>query len=92
MELRGLRGVMVSDRWVKLHTVGNIFEMDMLRIALEKEEIGFRVKEHKDTAYDGLFVLQKGYATFYVKGQDETAAREIVRGMSLLPHAVPPED
>jgi hypothetical protein len=81
-----------SDKWVKIRTVENIFEMDTLRAALEKEGIDYLVKEHKDTAYDGLFILQKGYATFYAKEDDEALAKAVVRGMSLLPHAVLPED
>ncbi len=83
---------MASDRWVKIRTVENIFEMDTLRAAFEKEGIEYMVKEYKDTAYDGLFILQKGYATFYTREEDEAAAKAIVRGMSLLPHAVLPED
>jgi hypothetical protein len=83
---------MTSDRWVKLHTVANIFEMDTLKSILEKEGIEYLAKEHKDTAYDGLFVLQKGYATFYVKETDEPAAMAIVESVKNLPHVVCPED
>jgi len=54
---------MNPDRWVKIHTIETIFEMDMIRNALEEEDMEYRVKEYKDTAYDGLFVLQKGYGT-----------------------------
>jgi hypothetical protein len=81
-----------SDRWIKLHTVESIFEMDTLRAALEKEGIDYVVKEHKDTAYDGLFVLQKGYATFYAKEADEPAARAIIKGISIFSHVVLQED
>jgi hypothetical protein len=83
---------MTSDRWTKVHTVESIFEMDTLKAVLEKEGIEYLVKEHKDTAYDGLFVLQKGYATFYVKTEDETAAKEIAKTVKVLPHVAHPED
>jgi hypothetical protein len=83
---------MASDRWMKLHTVESIFEMDTLGAALEKEGIDYVVKEHKDTAYDGLFVLQKGYATFYAKEEDEPAARAIIKGINTLSHVVLQED
>jgi hypothetical protein len=83
---------MAADRWVKVHTVDNIFEMDTLKSVLEKEGIDYLAKEHRDTAYDGLFVLQKGYATFYVKETDEIAAQAIIKGISNLAHVVPPED
>jgi hypothetical protein len=83
---------MTSDRWAKVHTAENIFEMDTLKAALEKEGIDFMVKEHRDTAYDGLFMLQKGFATFYTREEDEPAARAIIKGITILPHVVLPED
>lgn len=83
---------MTSDRWIKLHTVESIFEMETLGSAFEREGIEYMAKEHKDTAYDGLFVLQKGYATFFVREKDEPAAREIVATVKSLPHVVPSED
>ena len=83
---------MAPDKWTKVHTVESIFEMDTLSAALDGEGIDYVVKEHKDTAYDGLFVLQKGYATFYTRQEDEPAARAIVKGISFLPHVVLPED
>jgi len=86
------RATMTSERWVKVHTAENIFEMDTLKSVLEKEGIEFLAKEHKDTAYDGLFVLQKGYATFYVKEMDEAAARAAIKGVVNITHVVPPED
>ncbi len=83
---------MSSDRWIRLHSAENIFEMETLKAALEREEIEYVVKEHKDTAYDGLFVLQKGYATFFVRAKDEPAAKEIVTSVKNLPHVVLSED
>lgn len=83
---------MTSDRWVKLGTVESIFEKETLEAALDREDIEYMAKEHKDTAYDGLFVLQKGYATFFVRAKDEEAAREIAASVKNLPHVVLPED
>ncbi len=81
--------VAVTDsRWIKLHTVESIFEQEMIRDALDKESIEYVVKEHKDTAYDGLFILQKGYSTFFVKEKDRTAARAIVKKIKSLPYVV----
>jgi hypothetical protein len=83
---------MTSDRWTKLHTAESIFEMETLKAAFEREDIEYVVKEHKDTAYDGLFVLQKGYATFFVRAKDESAARQIVASVKNLSHVVLSED
>jgi len=77
---------MNTDRWKKIHTLESIFEMDMLRDALEKEGLEYSIKEYKDTAYDGLFVLQKGYASLFVKEKDEEAAKSIVKQIRSLPY------
>jgi hypothetical protein len=77
---------MNPQKWVKVHTVESIFEMDVLKDALDKEGIEYLVREHKDTAYDGLFILQKGYATVFVRQKDEAAADTIVQRIKSLPY------
>jgi len=77
---------MDPNRWVKIHTIENIFEMDMLKDALEREGIDYSVKEYKDTAYDGLFILQKGYAALFVKEKDKETALTIVKHVESLPY------
>jgi len=77
---------MDPNRWVKIHTIESIFEMDMLKDALEKESIDYSVKEYKDTAYDGLFILQKGYAALFVKEKDKETALTIVKNVKSLPY------
>ena len=77
---------MNSNRWVKVHTVESIFESDVLKDALDREGIEYMVREHKDTAYDGIFILQKGYATFFVREKDEAAAQAVVRQIKNLPY------
>ncbi|MCX5803266.1 MAG: DUF2007 domain-containing protein [Proteobacteria bacterium] len=77
---------MDPNRWVKIHTIENIFEMDMLKDALEREGIDYSVKEYKDTAYDGLFILQKGYAALFVKEKDKETALTIVKNVKSLPY------
>jgi hypothetical protein len=79
---------MSSNKWVKVHTVESIFEMDVLKDALDREGIEYVVKEHKDTAYDGLFILQKGYATFFVREKDEAAAKAVIQQIKKLPYVV----
>jgi hypothetical protein len=52
--------------WVKLITLDNQFQADLLTDALGKRGIPYLVREYKDTAYDGLFVTQKGWGTIMV--------------------------
>jgi hypothetical protein len=79
---------MASDKWVKVHTVESIFEMDVLKAALERESIEYVMKEHKDTAYDGLFILQKGYASLFVSEKDETRVAAVITRIKNMPYVV----
>ncbi len=60
-------------KWIKLVTLDNQFQADLLTDALGKRAIPFLVREYKDTAYDGLFVSQKGWGTVMV---DEAGLEE----------------
>ena len=62
--------------------------MEVLKAALERESIGYMVKGHKDTAYDGLFILQKGYASFFVREADKARAEAVVKNIKNMPYAV----
>jgi hypothetical protein len=77
---------MGQEKWKKIHVIENIFEMDMLKDALDKEDLDYSIKEYKDTAYDGLFVLQKGYASLFVREKDEELAKSIVKHIRSLPY------
>lgn len=65
--------------WKKLITLDNRFQADLLTDALEKAEIPFLVREYKDTAYDGLFVTQKGWGTVMVEETSMEEAKAITR-------------
>lgn len=77
---------------VKTLTIESIFEMDMIKDALEKEGIAYTIKEHKDTAYDGLFILQKGYATLFVEEWDKKKVQTIVKRIQNLPYVAYSKD
>ncbi len=83
---------MTSNKWIKVHTAESIFEMDVVKGALDREGVDYVVKEHKDTAYDGLFVLQKGYASFLVKEEDEATARAIIKAIKHIPYVAFSDD
>jgi hypothetical protein len=79
---------MTRDKWTKLHVVENTFEWDIVKDALDRDGIEYLVREHKETAYDGLFVLQKGYATVFVREEDRVAAEEIIQNLKRMPYVV----
>jgi hypothetical protein len=64
--------------WVRVHTVGNRFEADLLVHALEQEGIPVRLRTYEETPYDGLFVPQRGWGALFVPEKDEEKTRDLV--------------
>ena len=52
--------------WVKAGVVENRFEGDRISQALKEAEIPFMIKTFHDTAYDGLYIPQKGWGVIMV--------------------------
>ena len=66
--------------------------MDMIKDALEKDGLAYTITEHKDTAYDGLFILQKGYATLFVEERDKKKVQAMVKRLKSLPYVAYSKD
>jgi hypothetical protein len=66
--------------------------MDMIKDTLDAEGIPYTIKEHRDTAYDGLFILQKGYASLFVQENDKDRVLDIVKRIRSLPYVVYSKD
>ncbi len=54
------------DEFVSVHTLANQFEADLLKGALENEGIPVIVRSFHDTAYDGIYIPQKGWGRLLV--------------------------
>ena len=52
--------------WVRAGVLENRFEGDRVSQSLQAEEIPFMIKSFLDTAYDGLYVPQKGWGMVLV--------------------------
>ena len=63
---------------VRIHTVENRFEADLLMQALHEESIPAMLRRFEETAYDGLFVTQMGWGAILVPGDYEAEARKLV--------------
>ena len=50
-----------SRQFVRIALLENPIEAQILADALESAEIPHRVRSYHDTAYDGLFQIQKGW-------------------------------
>lgn len=56
---------MDPDRFIRVAILENDFEAQLLESILQEREIPHRLRSFYDTAYDGLFQLQKGWGEIY---------------------------
>ena len=63
---------------VKIRTVENRFEADLLMQALGEEHIPAMLRRFEETAYDGLFVTQMGWGAILVPGDYEAEGRSLI--------------
>jgi hypothetical protein len=66
------------DQWVKAGTVENRFEGDRISQALREAGIPFLIKSFLDTAYDGLYIPQKGWGVVMVSEQNKGEAEKLI--------------
>ena len=70
---------MTHDGYIFIYTLNNGFEADLLMDALDKEGIVAMVQTFADTAYDGLFIPQRGWGRILVPEEDAGRAREVIQ-------------
>jgi len=66
------------ERWVKAGVVENRFEGDRVSQTLKEAEIPFMIKSFLDTAYDGLYIPQKGWGMVMVPERLREEAERLV--------------
>ena len=66
---------------VLLRKMEDRFQADLWRQALDQAGIPNLLRTYEDTAYDGLFISQKGYAALMVEERHLEQAREIDSGL-----------
>lgn len=66
------------DQWVKVGTVENRFEGDRISQVLEEAGIRFLVKSFLDTAYNGLYIPQKGWGVVMVSEKNREEAERLI--------------
>ena len=65
-------------RWVKVGTVENRFEGDRISHALNEAEIPYLMKSFLDTAYNGLYIPQKGWGVIRVPEEFRKEAERLI--------------
>jgi hypothetical protein len=66
------------DRWIKAGIVENRFEGDRVSQALNEAQIPFLIKSFLDTAYDGLYIPQKGWGAVMVPEKFGEEAEKVI--------------
>jgi hypothetical protein len=68
-----------STRFINIYTLANRFEADLLLDSLEKEGISAFARSFEETAYDGLFVCQRGWGWIMVPEELSSRALDIIK-------------
>lgn len=56
---------MENEEFVKIGILENMIEAQVLEPVLKEQNIPYRIRSYHDTAYDGLFQVQKGWGDLY---------------------------
>lgn len=72
------------SRWVQAGAIDNRFEGDRVSQTLEEAGIPHMIKSFLDTAYDGLYVLQKGWGRVMVPEEFCEKAKGIVAEVKMF--------
>lgn len=63
---------------VLVYTLRNQVESSLIEAALKEAGIKFIIRDFTDSAYDGIFIAQKGYGQVLVEEADQKPAAEII--------------
>jgi hypothetical protein len=66
------------SQWVKAGIVETRFEGDRVSKALEEAGIPYLIKSFMDTAYNGLYIPQKGWGAVLVPEESSEEGRRII--------------
>ncbi len=67
-----------GEQWVKAGTIENRFEGDRILQALQEAGIPFLIRSFHDTAYDGLYTLQKGWGVVMVSEKNKEEVEKLI--------------
>lgn len=69
---------MVGEEFVKVAVLENQIEAQLLESMLDQSDIPHRLRSFHDTAYDGLFQVQKGWGELYAPRRFEIEISDIL--------------
>ena len=66
---------------VKIFVLQDRFEADLIEKELDGEGIPVLIRSFKDTAYDGIYIPQKGWGEVRVPEKDRERAQEVIENL-----------
>jgi len=72
------RDRLTKETFVPVKVAENAFEADRIRAGLEQEGLTVLVRTFEDTAYDGIYVAQKGWGYIEVPEDEKERAERLV--------------
>jgi hypothetical protein len=70
-----------QETFVRVATAADQFEADVIRDALEGEQIPVLVRNYQDTSFNGLFIPQKGWGSILVPDEFRAKAQTIIEAL-----------
>jgi Putative prokaryotic signal transducing protein len=70
--------VMKGENFKKVTVAENKFEADLISQTLQQEGIPCLIRSYHDTAYDGIFIPQKGWAAIMVPEESKEKAKAVI--------------
>ena len=67
--------------FIKIATLENAIEAQIVQSVLDERDIPHRIRSYHDTAYDGLFQMQKGWGAIYARSVDRQEIEEILQSL-----------
>lgn len=69
------------DAFIKMAIIQNGIEAQLIESVLTQRHIPHRIQSYYDTAYDGLFQLQKGWGAIFAEPAHEQEIHDILTSL-----------
>jgi hypothetical protein len=66
------------DKYIKIAVFENATEAQLMESILKEQQLPHRIRSFHDTAYDGLFQVQKGWGELFAPPELETEILSIL--------------
>ncbi len=67
-----------ESQLVKIAVLENAVEAQLIGSILDQREIAHRLRSYYDTAYDGLFQMQKGWGQLYASHSNRQEVLQVI--------------